>query len=586
MTEFTYTYKDSDHNTLHGAPTDAGSYTVTISVPSENKYFNGEKTLSFTISKKKVTAVPRDQAVIQDGSISSSFVSYSGFCGSDNAENCISNEDTEKPVVKLVSGIGTAAAGKYPDAISISEEGCSTGKLTDKAGKNYELAAATSLTPKGTLTVLAKQAESDGSGSSVPLGNGEVRTAVITDENVKQELDPTLESNLTTEKATGLLSDSEKESVEDGGENALIYLELTKAGDDVQDDKDNIAQKAETVDESVYTGDIEYLELSLYKKVGDSTPEKITNTEGTKITVTVKLTGNLLNSDSDNTVRTYRIVYEHDGQTKIIVPSINGDTLTFTTGEFSTYGIVFFDKVKSTPPTPTPGDGDDSGNHSGDNSGDKDTGGNGSGSDASDESSADTAQKTDKKTDTKVPAAPLTPDTGSAADSGTDVKESGSSKDNTKGKAGSKGDAAGSESGSKDSSKDDIGQKDENGTDSTTADNKGSDEKNTEHVGDDGQHDTKDGTPAKVSTDHCFWHFIILFLGIAGALIVYMLRRKREKGRAAGTAFAVDTVLMVICMLIGWCIWDKVMLILGATAMAGSYYIGGHSSDKESAAER
>ena len=142
----------------------------------------------------------------------------------------------------------------------------------------------------------------------------------------------------------------------DEGKNALIYMTLTSVGDSAADEKDSIQDKAEELDENVETENILYLELSLYKKVGDDDPVKITNTTGTTVTITIKLTDDQINDDPDK-IRTYRIVYRHKGETKVLTPNISGGTLSFTTGEFSTYGIVYYDTEKVTPPAPGGGSG-------------------------------------------------------------------------------------------------------------------------------------------------------------------------------------------------------------------------------------
>ena len=673
VTQFTYTYYKNpfvqSDPALSGAPADAGSYTLLISVPSDNPYFKSDpKEISFTISKKTVTVSPRDQVIIAGGNISKDFVSYSGFCGNDSEESMASHEDIDKPVVILSAGADTQVAGKYTNAISINAQGASIGKLTDEAQKNYELTAAGS-DSDSTLTVLAKQASDDG--GSVSIGDGTVKTAVVTDEEVKQELNPSLETNLDADKAAKLLTTEEKDEVKEGG-NALIYLELEKAGDDVQDDKDMIADKAKTVDDSVYTGDVEYLKLSLYKKVGDSTPEKITNTEGTNVTVTVILTGNLINSDPDNIIRSYRIVYEHDGQTKMITPTVNGDVLTFTTAEFSTYGIVFFDKDKVTPPAPGGGDNPGGGSGSGGDSGNNDD-------DDSDSGSGTIPAKKPAVTSVVTPTPAVTqPASGTPANgSGSGNKGkgdgTGSQSGDGSGMGGQSGNGSGtgSQSGNGNGAGSDNGGKGSGGVDSGSkqtqkpeisdgkdvspkiekqlddafskitgidpdikagpyvvlnADGKGelsfdipSDLKKdgrtfyvmavakdgsvviipnesiedgtfsfsgdpdltyqiiyedggaklSENIGENGVLTGEDGKAVKVSTaSGCFYHWIILVTGLIGIALLYIFRRKKKRPAVLTVIFAIDTALMIMLVMIGYCVWDKVFMVVGVVLMA------------------
>ena len=47
--EYTYSYAKADGTALNEAPTEVGSYTVTIAVPDDNETYKGSKTLSFDI---------------------------------------------------------------------------------------------------------------------------------------------------------------------------------------------------------------------------------------------------------------------------------------------------------------------------------------------------------------------------------------------------------------------------------------------------------------------------------------------------------------------------------------------------------
>ena len=88
------------------------------------------------------------------------------------------------------------------------------------------------------------------------------------------------------------------------------------------------------------------------------------------------------------------------------------------------------------------------------------------------------------------------------------------------------------------------------------------------HIGENGALTGEDGKLETVSVNHCIFHYLILIIGIAGAVIIYILRRKKKRPVAAVITFAVDTALMIMFVIIGYCIWDKVFMVVGVTLMA------------------
>ena len=73
-----------------------------------------------------------------------------------------------------------------------------------------------------------------------------------------------------------------------------------------------------------------------------------------------------------------------------------------------------------------------------------------------------------------------------------------------------------------------------------------------------------DGNRIQVNTNHCFWHWIILMLALAGTLLI-LLRRKYPRQQLLILGIAV--VLMLLCILFGWCRWDVIFTIVGAVVM-------------------
>ena len=90
-------------------------------------------------------------------------------------------------------------------------------------------------------------------------------------------------------------------------------------------------------------------------------------------------------------------------------------------------------------------------------------------------------------------------------------------------------------------------------------------------VGENGTLVSADGKEVKVSTNHCFWHWIILLLALIGAALEIIFRKKRKTAVAIAGA---DAVLMVLCCIPGWCVWDIVMTVIGIILSVGCLCIG------------
>ena len=100
-----------------------------------------------------------------------------------------------------------------------------------------------------------------------------------------------------------------------------------------------------------------YLDITLFKKLDNAEPVKITNTNGA-VTVTLVVPENLRNTDG-NVVRTYQIVRVHNGKAELLDTVYDAKTgkLSFQTDRFSTYALVYTDaKLAQTPANPYTGD--------------------------------------------------------------------------------------------------------------------------------------------------------------------------------------------------------------------------------------
>ncbi|MCL2826373.1 MAG: Ig-like domain-containing protein, partial [Eggerthellaceae bacterium] len=114
------------------APTDAGTYELTISVPLDNTVYVGSQVVSFSILKQPVTVTAADLSIKQGESLPAPLVTYSGFLGTDNATNALA----ELPLAQLNVTDSSIAGQTLIDFAS-------AGRLNNTNGANYQLAYVT-----------------------------------------------------------------------------------------------------------------------------------------------------------------------------------------------------------------------------------------------------------------------------------------------------------------------------------------------------------------------------------------------------------------------------------------------------------
>ena len=131
-----------------------------------------------------------------------------------------------------------------------------------------------------------------------------------------------------------VLTDEEKARVE-AGEKANVYLEVTKLEESAVPAEDIVKTNAKAAEiEGIKKG--LYLDISMWKVIGDSEPEKVTGAElSKKVKISVELPENLIAPKGKT--RTYYVIRVHNGVAEILPTTLNGKTITFETDRFSTY---------------------------------------------------------------------------------------------------------------------------------------------------------------------------------------------------------------------------------------------------------
>ena len=147
----------------------------------------------------------------------------------------------------------------------------------------------------------------------------------------------------TAEELTEILVSEEDRALLEEGKDIIIFLENTDISEFVAEEDKQLVIEAVNSIENAQVG--VYLDINLFKQIGDSDPEKITNTNE-PIVVSVEIPQQLISND-ENVQRTYYIVRVHNGQVDIIEGEFDAETglFTFETDKFSTYTIVYTDVV-------------------------------------------------------------------------------------------------------------------------------------------------------------------------------------------------------------------------------------------------
>ena len=149
------------------------------------------------------------------------------------------------------------------------------------------------------------------------------------------------------------LEKTEKEHVAKS-EDVKVYLEVSNITKTITEEAKELIE-TEVKDKKIAV----YLDINLFKQIGEREPKKVPNTKGL-VTITFKVPSNLVNTDNSVT-RKYQVVRVHEGKVTIIDVVYDETTgmISFETDKFSTYAIVYKDvPVNDNDDNSTPGDTD------------------------------------------------------------------------------------------------------------------------------------------------------------------------------------------------------------------------------------
>lgn len=146
------------------------------------------------------------------------------------------------------------------------------------------------------------------------------------------------------ELINAVLTDEEQQSVVNDGKDIRIILTVEDATNNVSDE-----DKA-SVEAAIGNNKLgQYLDVNLFKKIGDEEAKKIAETNR-PITITFEIPENLRGDG-----RTYSVIRVHNEETTVLEDKDeNADTVTIETDKFSTYALVYSEATTPTTPTVPP----------------------------------------------------------------------------------------------------------------------------------------------------------------------------------------------------------------------------------------
>ncbi len=147
----------------------------------------------------------------------------------------------------------------------------------------------------------------------------------------------------TEELKAKILSAAEQEQVA-AGKDAKVILKVQDISTSVSaEDKKRIEDKLAAEQQNTANPALLYVDISLYKQVGDGQETKVTQTSG-KIKISIEVPESMWSTEAGAN-RTYRVVRIHDGVTEILDGTYDPAThlFTFETDRFSTYALTYQD---------------------------------------------------------------------------------------------------------------------------------------------------------------------------------------------------------------------------------------------------
>lgn len=173
---------------------------------------------------------------------------------------------------------------------------------------------------------------------SVNTASPTKKTGQLVKDQQQDETAPNTNLSNSTEEIKKAVFTKEELAKIAAGETAKVILKVTDMNDLVSDEEKELIQKSLDQDYSLM-----YIDLSLYKKIGNGAETKVSETIG-KIGISIEVPEELRSANLEKN-REYKIVRIHEGEVTIIEGTYDPEThlFTFETDRFSTYALAYED---------------------------------------------------------------------------------------------------------------------------------------------------------------------------------------------------------------------------------------------------
>ena len=172
-------------------------------------------------------------------------------------------------------------------------------------------------------------------GAILTIYEGKVETEI----SVGQNAPKTTLGDMSENDLNSLLTDKEKEALKEG-ESVKVYVKISAL-----DEKDVPANDKNSIDTTAKKSKMKvgmYLNLSLFKQVGNANEAIIDDAKGCMFKLTITIPEELRNTNP-KVKRTFYVLCANDGQATVLGES-SGDTLSFETDKSSTYALSYKDE--------------------------------------------------------------------------------------------------------------------------------------------------------------------------------------------------------------------------------------------------
>ena len=354
---------------------------VAIMIPERDEAPSGytvNNATSDDANDGSITGLSDDMEYSTDGGVTWTTVTNGEITGIGSDPVLIRTKATDDTLASDYVTVGASHTHEYPDewtdvkTATETTAGCRT-KVCTSCGKTL-------------IETVPKTGDTD----SDPY-DGRVIIYTEIDSDVAADIAFINNSVKDLDDASGIFTEAEKEAIANGAEASVYIVVDKKATTDLSsDDISKITDAAKTAVDAEPT--TEYLDITLYKKVGDADPVPITE-PGIDIEIILDIPASMVNSD-DDVIRTYSIVRLHDGAAEALAVAYDDDEneITFSSNQFSTYAIAYGDKAVDEDKSDDQGD-DDEDDNKGNNGNNGNNGNSGDSDDSGDVKASDSSYR-------------------------------------------------------------------------------------------------------------------------------------------------------------------------------------------------